>query len=1170
MVYISKLEIAGFKSFGFKNTVIHLKQGLISILGPNGSGKSNILDAIIFALGENKPKMMRVDKLSSLIHDVNKNKHGIRIARARIHFDNSDRKIPLESNIVTSTRELDINGESTYYINNKKITRTKFLDLLDVANLSLTQLNAIQQGTITRISEFSSDEKRIAIEDLIGLSYFDDKKEHALKQLEEADQKLEISLVRMNEIKKRINELEAEMNLKNRYEFLEQEINKFNSIKMANKLKHIQNVITDNKKSKQIILEKKSNLEVKYQKLKTQINNIKTEKSKLMMNIKNYNVEKKSIDNELQNTIQKFEKINSEIIFDTKQLKTIDNKLPDTINQISQLHIEKKHLHNKMKITSGSIRKIRIEKKKFENKIQNTNSQISNLINRQNLLNNKKISSDNQTKELDDKANKINLQLTKVELNYKFIENKLIADNKKKLNILKQIDRLKSLQKRLNLITSSHRKKVEQIKLNIKNNQAKYIELKNKLIDLTSIIKLSNTIMSKYETRINVLKKILHEDYTFAKLTEKKLDRSKIVGIVKDLFHWDPKYERAVLATCSNWMKIVVVRDFKTLLDISKTIYSENLPRLQIIPLDCINKQNKLTLPKVQIVGILDEFVKCDFKLNNLKKFLFGKFIITHTQEDALELSRNGYKAVTMNGEYFNNGKIAIIDGNSKLFNLEKIITIGSSTSTLNKYILTLQKLISNLESNMNNVSNFIIKNQKQLSNYQLGLSNMTTYYIDLLPKINNLSNTVSNIDKNLFALTIEKNNIAFQIRKLILEIDKLKMEAQQIQKLDVELAYDDVKVSLNKITKYKSHLTTQQNNLSDEYSKKTLHLANIISAFKTTASKIIILENEKNSLVCNKSSYLARISELKNQKYKTQQVLICLRQNEQNIISSSSSFFSKITEFDNYLSNFIKDEQLILRQINKLERKIDSLDRDIFELQKIGNKLSVNLLKYQSHYNEVELFDVEPIINQLNLEKNLLQINAKATDSYVEISQGYRSMSNRKNELEKERNSIVQFIESIEKEKRQTFLHAFDIVDKEIKLIFSKMTSGFAWLELQNEDNIFSSGVSYLVQFPNKPKRDTASISGGEKTLAAIVFILALQKLKSSSFYLFDEIDAHLDAPNSKQLSHIIKERSCGSQFIMVSLKDSLIEKANLIYGVYPKDGTSQVVVYKKPTIAK
>ena len=54
MVHIKKVDIFGFKSFGFKTTSVNFEPGLVSISGPNGSGKSNILDAIIFAMGENK------------------------------------------------------------------------------------------------------------------------------------------------------------------------------------------------------------------------------------------------------------------------------------------------------------------------------------------------------------------------------------------------------------------------------------------------------------------------------------------------------------------------------------------------------------------------------------------------------------------------------------------------------------------------------------------------------------------------------------------------------------------------------------------------------------------------------------------------------------------------------------------------------------------------------------------------------------------------------------------------------------------------------------------------------------------------------------------------------------------------------------------------------------
>ena len=167
MVHIKKVEIFGFKSFGFRNTVVDFRPGLVSISGPNGSGKSNILDAIIFASGEMRPKVMRVDKIRSLIHDVSSSGGGSRMARVSVHFENSDRKIPFDSDSVEITRELSPDGENVYYINKKKTQRMHVVDLLEMANAGLHQLNAVQQGTVTRISEFTAEEKRRAIEDLI-------------------------------------------------------------------------------------------------------------------------------------------------------------------------------------------------------------------------------------------------------------------------------------------------------------------------------------------------------------------------------------------------------------------------------------------------------------------------------------------------------------------------------------------------------------------------------------------------------------------------------------------------------------------------------------------------------------------------------------------------------------------------------------------------------------------------------------------------------------------------------------------------------------------------------------------------------------------------------------------------------------------------------------------
>ncbi len=329
MVHIKKVEIFGFKSFGFKNTTVQFEPGLISISGPNGSGKSNILDAIIFAMGENKPKVMRVDKLRSLIHDIEGNRRGPKMARASVHFDNSDRKIPVDSDTVEITREMDDKGENNYFLNKKKTNRSHILDLLDLANAGLGQLNVVQQGLVTRISEFTSEEKRKTIEDLIGLSYFDEKKSESIKQLDDADRRLEIALAKMGEIKKRIDELEEERNQKLRSDILQRELNRYNAISAANKMK----VVLVEKTSKDLSLREISSkikiFEDERTEIRKEIDYLDGQKSSLMQEANDYNQAKATIDSDLSQAMQQFEVYNSGIIASTKRLEQIDFRIPE-------------------------------------------------------------------------------------------------------------------------------------------------------------------------------------------------------------------------------------------------------------------------------------------------------------------------------------------------------------------------------------------------------------------------------------------------------------------------------------------------------------------------------------------------------------------------------------------------------------------------------------------------------------------------------------------------------------------------------------------------------------------------------------------------------------------------------------------------------------------------
>ena len=1164
MVHVKKVEIFGFKSFGFKNTTVQFEPGLVSISGPNGSGKSNILDAIIFAMGENKPKVMRVDKLRSLIHDIEGSRRGPKMARSSVHFDNSDRKIPIDSDLVEITREMDGNGENTYYLNKKKTTRSHILDLLDMANAGLGQLNAVQQGTVTRISEFTSEEKRKTIEDLIGLSYFDEKKSEAVKQLDEADRRLEIALAKMGEIKKRIDELEEERNQKLRHDLLERELNQYKAIAAANKMKAVLAQKSEKEDKLRSVSGEISKFDIQRTEIRTKIADLDSKKSALMAEANEYSQSKASLDSEISAAMEQYEIDNSSISAMKKRISQIDSRFPEIKQEFSEIDAARSSIDSEINKIKESLEHVIAKKNKINDDLSLIDSERNEILNQQSEAAAKKSEIDNKIKNLTEQLNGAKLKLSKIQHEKEELSTK-IELNSGKLNELESgISKLSGYKNRLNSMRKNHDATITELKSRISKLHTRKSKINNDMDELGLILEKSSKAATQYESKIKTVKGFMHEDYTVAKLKE-DAEKLGIEGLVYEMITWDKQYDRSILAVSSDWIKAIVVKDFATLLGIAEFARSKKLPKLKIIPLDAI-PNFKLTLPKnPDVIGVLSDYVKCDPSYSALKTFLFGNIVLTSTRKSAYDVSQKGYKSVTLDGEFFEaKGGTVVIDINSKISKLTKLISMSGDIDGLFRSISLVKRYLLKKKNSLKKLENSIQSYSERLSISEKSLTSTDENYTNLDSRITSAQAMKEQLLKRISEQTSRNSIIQSEVTTTESYVESLEERITIVENNYASGEQSRIANDLSRINSKKSETEKQYTVIMNEYRDKSSQLTTFQTQDNREKSQYGQLEKEQISLESERQEIQTKIDELEKQKESKNEILVKLREKEQELIATSGSSIGHLKEFDDELKQLSEQDRLFTKQINTLERQSDSLNRDLRDLMETQSKLQ-QILSVFGFDKNMDTFDVETIVQGLTNElQSLTALNAKAPETYLEISNGYRSMSTRKNSLEEERNSIVRFIEDIEKDKRQTFLDAFDKVDKEIRLIFNKMTGGNAWLELQNEDDIFNSGISYLIQFPNKPKRESTSISGGEKTLAAIVFVLALQKLKPSPFYLFDEVDAHLDAPNSERLAKILEERSKESQFIMVSLKDSVVQKAKLIYGVFPKNGVSNVVTYK------
>jgi len=155
--------------------------------------------------------------------------------------------------------------------------------------------------------------------------------------------------------------------------------------------------------------------------------------------------------------------------------------------------------------------------------------------------------------------------------------------------------------------------------------------------------------------------------------------------------------------------------------------------------------------------------------------------------------------------------------------------------------------------------------------------------------------------------------------------------------------------------------------------------------------------------------------------------------------------------------------------------------------------------------------------------------------------------------------------IEEIESKRMEVFYSCLKIVSQHFSNIFTKMTSGSASLELEDQSDL-ESGLLIQANPGGKRMLNIDSMSGGEKSITALAFIFAIQKYKPAPFYVLDEVDAALDKENSQKMAELIKSLSTNEQFVMITHNDQTIKYGDRVYGMTMERGESKILGVELP----
>ncbi len=1167
MVYIKKLELRGFKSFGNRLVTIHFDRGLIGVTGPNGSGKSNIIDAIMFSLGQTNPRNLRVNRLSSLIFDGSGGEKP-RDAKATVTLENSDRLIHVDTDNVTISREIRSTGESTYLLNGKKIQKGTLREILSLAMIDPDGLNFVPQGMVTRLSELSAEEKRIIIEEIVGVAQFNEKSERAKKTLDESDRKLEVALARIDEIRSRIDSLEGERNDELRLRYLEKEIGWLNALLVSQRLLAVRNNIADQKDQIKATEAEKGTLEAEVSHLNDQIAHIEEERTKFLNSIlEERGKELVDLQVKIAQKRNEIEKLKSQLGDTT----TIVQKITDTLPYLSQMREDGMTKLEEVSASIASLEKDLVkresEKRELDMKLQMWNDE-RNEVRRHMTLAEDNVRLLNEKINLFRKATNSASSSISEAAAKKTLLNERLKGFKEKAESIDETLKVESQIEELERTQSLETRSLSEIERTNSAMDVRRVRLEEEVSKAIDTLQTASDVVVKHESQIAAARELSRQQASFSRLKAITKERSLdgFLGRFEDLVTLDGEYQVPLLAAGRRWINAVVVKDMASLLRIVEPIKKLKLGRVALIPLSDVWDTRMVAPPNdPNIVGCLSDLLNPRSDLKGLVNFVFGDTLLVKTSTAAYLLSQKGFRTVTGNGDLFEAGGSALETGS--IFPMANLIFDTSSHAAIKKGVSSLRQTIEKRKSDLTSLNSQAkvfesdkIKKSMAVEKLNLQISNLRSLYSRYERVRLALRDQSVRTAKELNRTT---RNLNRRERSKEVLLSKIADKEQRINdsaytKLNERgLGLDAERSDLLRALEQEILETTQ---VSTELTRKKADLEHNLQP------QLRNLDNERRKGTEELDSKKRWLESAKRLLPQMETELFNLSQDEMKLDVESRKSKAVLEEFDNNTRKLRREKEAVSRSLSGLEKRIVSTSKGL-ESQADTERALSSKLSTHGYSTLLDTFEgVERIKDELDKEYETLRgdVNLLADKNYREIYVGYKGMSERKNQLEGERNAIVNFIESVEAEKKKAFLDAFEKIDRELREIFAKLTNGSAWLELEDPDDVFNSGVLLMAQFPNKIARESGVVSGGEKTVSALSLILAIQAVNPAPFYIFDEIDAHLDAVNSDRLAELLKERVDRSQIVIVSLKDAILSRADSMYGVYMEKGLSKTLKYQ------
>ncbi|XP_027205374.2 structural maintenance of chromosomes protein 2-like [Dermatophagoides pteronyssinus] len=1172
-MFIKKLILDGFKSYGKRVEITDFDPSFNAITGFNGSGKSNILDAICFVLGLSKLELARCHTLNDLIY---KNGHaGVTKASVIMEIDNSDNKFShsdySNSPVIVVRREINTKNQSKYYIDGFCVTKEKLMDFFQLVSLNIQNPHfLIMQGKIVKVVSMKPTEILSMIEEAVGVSVYEHKKKQNLARIEKCDNSLnEINYLIDESIRPKLNRVCEEQKALREYYTIKAEYDKMYKISIAYRYlkdKRIVDCADSTIKSHvdyiEAKVEEKTRLISDSEELTKQIQTLQKRLDDSMggdLQDLESNVNKKQDILQKINTKQKLKQDQlkeeeNELIVVRKKLdketKTLNNKqkefdkLKSKLEQLKQEHETNEKLFNK---AQEDLEAINFGKSKGVEGEQAATLTHQLMVAKETMaeieskIHKSKLDIEHTTKELSSKSNKHQIKSDKDV--YDQIKHDIELRNKE----------MEQLEQELNEINFS---------------EEHYEEIKQEIVRL----KKDSLLL---EDKINQSRrKVPRSQFKYPNSTN--IDQESIHGVVCNLFtiNHPKEHALAIEKVCGNRLFNVIVSNDEVGTALIKKNLNERrtfLPLNKIIGRDTDMKALRLA---EQLVGkgnvhYAINLVSFDGELKNAMKYVFGDTMVCPNMNMAKKIAfAKGImkRVVTYEGEIF-----------------DPTGTLTGGAENRDEPSLAVVNEIKSIEEELHLHR---IRQQQADHEYQQLYRNSKPFY-DKKSKL-----ALKQKEIELLNLRLQESSHGVTLN----EIEEMQTRINDQQQLLKKLA-DEKTIIMNRIKEIEYKIENSESTKKHELKEAKEYLEAMKKQYETTGK---MLQKDEQTFACiepellhhseNVDSLQKQMIKIQNNIEQIQQEINTIQIDIDNGQEQMKSAQESYQQYKQQLNEKSKEIQKLQKKLDSIRNQVDEIGREIkvktFEMEKIKN--SVNdaqdhlrsmLHKYQwikdeekdfcseqseyriltmANFNENKFFEELKLLKSKQ-EKSGKSVNMKANIMHGQIQKEFEELLHKRDVTLKDRKKLIQYMEKVEKEKDRELRKACQKINENFGAIFGTLLPN-ANAKLAPVSVRIKDGLEIKVAFGDVWKESLSELSGGQRSLVALSLVLSLLKYYPAPLYILDEIDAALDQSHTQNIGLMIRRHFKNAQFIIVSLKDDMFNNANVLFQTKFIDGFSTV----------